>query len=75
MYLREHASLQGINSAMAAIIQFETQIVKKLINNCENWVGLTNTNIKILQDIQDTFIRQVLAAPLSGTSKDMVELD
>ena len=71
MYLAEKASLKGMNSAMAAIIQFETQAVTKLLNNCESWIGVTENHIQRLQDIQNKFLRRVLI----GTPKGMMELD
>ena len=55
MNLAEHASLKGMNSAMAAIIQFETQVVTKLLHNCENWIGLTEDHILRLLEIQHKF--------------------
>ena len=58
---------------MSAIIQFESEIVLKLIHNCESWLGLDDTHTKWPKDIQDNSLKQVLAAP--GTPKGMVELD
>ena len=75
MYLAEKASLKGMNSAMAAIIQFETQAVTKLLNNCESWIGVTENHIQRLQDIQNKFLRRVLVDPLTGTPKGMMEQD
>ena len=41
--LSEH-TLKGMNSAMAAIIQFESQVVTKLLNNSESF-GVTKVHI------------------------------
>ena len=59
-----------MNSAMAAIIQFENQVVTKLFHNCESWIGLTADHIQRLQEIQNKCVRRVLAAPLTEPLKE-----
>ena len=36
---------------------------------------MTDTHIKRLQNVQHNFLRSVLVVPISGTPKEMVELD
>ena len=46
MAVAEDPSLKGMNSAMAAIIQFEHEIVTKLMMNCESWLAMTHAHIE-----------------------------
>ena len=52
-----------ITSAMAAILQFESQVVTKLLHN--SWIDAT----------EEHFQSKVLAAALSRTPKRMIKLD
>ena len=49
MDLAENTSLEGMNSAMAAVIQFKSHVVTKLLHNSESWIGVTEEHIQRLQ--------------------------
>ena len=75
MDVAENTSLKGMNSAIAAITQFKSQVVTILLHNRESWIGVTEEHIQKLLEIQNICLRRLLTAPLSGTPKGMEELD
>ena len=64
----------GTGNSVAAIRLFEAQIIPSLLNNCESWIGLNQTQLSDLQDFQDKFIRKLLWLPIS-TPKAILHWD
>ena len=66
--------MTGLGHSKTAFNLFEAQIIPSLLNNAESWIGLTNKQIKELQDFQDIFVRKVLhLAP--STTKALINWD
>ena len=55
-------TLKGLNNSMAAIIQFESQVVTSLLHNYESWMEVTEEHIQQLQDIQK-FKKSIRSTP------------
>ena len=67
--------LIGFPTAWGAISEFETKVIPQLLNNAESWLGITNSDLKILQDLQDEYVRSVFQVSAKGTPRGMVMLD
>ena len=66
--------MAGLGHSKTAFNLFEAQIIPSLLNNAESWIGITEKQIKELQDFQDIFTREVLhLAP--STTKAIINWD
>ena len=66
--------MTGLGHSKTAFNLFEAQIIPSLLNNAESWIGITDKQIKELQDFQDIFVRKVLhLAP--STTKAIINWD
>ena len=73
--LSEDPRLIGFPTAWGPISEFETKVIPQLLNNAESWLGIKESNLKILQDFQDNLIRKVFQVSAKGTPKGMIRLD
>ena len=64
----------GFPTAIGTISEYETEIIPKLLNNAESWLGLNDSHIEKLQNFQDNFIRKVFQVSAAGTPKGMLML-
>ena len=48
--------LIGFPTAWGAVSEYNTKVLPQLLNNCESWLGISDSDIKILQDFQDNYI-------------------
>ena len=72
--LANNPMMTGLGHSKTAFNLFEAQIIPSLLNNAESWIGMTNKQIKELQDFQDIFTRKVLhLAP--STTKALINWD
>ena len=72
--LSNTTQMAGLGHSRTAFNLFEAQIIPSLLNNAESWIGITEKQIKELQDFQDIFTRKVLhLAP--STTKALINWD
>ena len=72
--LANNSLMCGLGQSKTAFNLFEAQIIPCLLNNAESWIGITNKQIKELQEFQDIFTRKVLhLAP--STTKALINWD
>ena len=72
--LADTPMMQGLGHSKTAFNLFEAQIIPCLLNNAESWIGITNKQIKELQEFQDIFTRKVLRLAPS-TTKALINWD
>ena len=63
--LMEDFRMQVVGGMRAAINIYKSCIVSSLLTNSGTWTEITDREIKLLDDIQDTFCRALLQVPLS----------
>ena len=73
--ISEDPRLIGFPTAWGAISEFETKVIPQLLNNAESWLGIKNSDLKILQDLQDDYVRRVFQVSARGTPLGMLMLD
>ena len=70
----ESSIMAGLGNSTTAFKLYEAIIIPALLHNAESWIGITEANIKELQNFQNNFIRKVLRLPKS-TPKAILEWD
>ena len=58
--LASHPAMGGIGGANIAFKLYEAQIIPALLHNCESWISLDDSHIKLLQEFQEKFVRRLL---------------
>ena len=72
--LADTPMMSGFGHSKVAFNLFEAQIIPCLLHNAESWIGITNKQIKQLQEFQDIFVRKVLRIAPS-TTKALINWD
>ena len=72
--LANHPAMGGIGGANIAFKLYEAQIIPALLHNCESWISLDDSHIKLLQEFQEKFVRRLLWLPTS-VPKVLLEYD
>ena len=72
--LADTPMMNGFGHSRVAFNLFEAQIIPCLLHNAESWIGITNKQIKQLQEFQDIFVRKVLRLAPS-TTKALINWD
>ena len=67
--ISEDPRLIGFPTAWGAISEFKTKVIPQLLNNAESWLGIKESDIKILQNLQDNYVRQVFQVSAKGTPR------
>ena len=72
--LTNHPAMGGIGGANIAFNLYEAMIIPALLHNCESWIGLDDSHLKLLQQFQEKFVRRLLWLP-SSVPKVLLEYD
>ena len=72
--LTNHPAMGGIGGANIAFKLYEAMIIPALLHNCESWISLDDSHIKLLQQFQEKFVRRLLQLP-SSVPKVFLEYD
>ena len=72
--LVESPAMSCLGGANTAFRLFEAQIIPTLLHNCESWISIDDSHLKMLQEFQEKFIRRVLRLAHS-VPKVMLEYD
>ena len=72
--LADTPMMNGFGHSKVAFNLFEAQIIPCLLHNAESWIGITDKQIKQLQEFQDIFVRKVLRLAPS-TTKALINWD
>ena len=65
----------GFPTAWGAVSEYNTKVLPQLLNNCESWLGIADSDIQKLQDFQDNYILKFFQVSAKGTPKGMLMLD
>ena len=60
LQLVETPGMSCLGGANTAFKLYEAQIMPPLLYNCESWISIDDSHIKLLQDFQERFIRRIL---------------
>ena len=72
--ISESSIMAGLGTSTTAFRLYEAIIIPTLLHNAASWIGITDNNLKELQDFQNRFIRKVMRLPPS-TPKAILEWD
>ena len=72
--ISESSIMAGLGTSTTAFRLYEAIIIPSLLHNAASWIGITDNNIKELQNFQNKFIRKVMRLPIS-TPKAILEWD
>ena len=67
--------LIGFPTAWGPVSEYNTKVLPQLLNNCESWLGIADSDIQKLQDFQDNYILKFFQVSAKGTPKGMLMLD
>ena len=74
LQLVETPGMSSLGGANTAFKLYEAQILPPLLYNCESWISIDDSHIKLLQDFQERFIRRILRLA-NSVPKVMLEFD
>ena len=74
LQLVETPGMSCLGGANTAFKLYEAQILPPLLYNCESWISIDDSHIKLLQDFQERFIRRILRLA-NSVPKVMLEFD
>ena len=74
LQLVETPGMSCLGGANTAFKLYEAQIMPTLLYNCESWISIDDSHIKLLQDFQERFIRRILRLA-NSVPKVMLEYD
>ena len=74
LQLVETPGMSCLGGANTAFKLYEAQIMPTLLYNCESWISIDDSHIKLLQDFQERFIRRILRLA-NSVPKVMLEFD
>ena len=63
--ISESSIMAGLGTSTTAFKLYEAIIIPSLLHNAASWIGITENNIKELQNFQNQFIRKVMRLPRS----------
>ena len=64
--ISEDSRLIRFPTAWGAISEFKTKVIPQLLNNAESWLGIEDSDIEILQDLQNDYVRRVFQVSARG---------
>ena len=70
----ETPGVSCLGGANTAFKLYEAQIIPTLLHNCESWISIDDSHLKLLQDFQERFIRRILRLA-NSVPKVMLEYD
>ena len=70
----ESPLMGGTGNSLTGIRLYEAQIIPALLNNCESWIGITETHIADLEAFQENFVKKLMRLPKS-TPKAIIHWD
>ena len=70
----ETPGVSCLGGANTAFKLYEAQIIPTLLYNCESWISIDDSHLKLLQDFQERFIRRILRLA-NSVPKVMLEYD
>ena len=63
--IMEDVRMMVVGGVLGAIDIWELALLPSLLNNSENWIKISDEDIKLLEDVQELFLRNVFAVPTS----------
>ena len=63
--IMEDVRMMVVGGVLGAIDIWELALLPSLLNNSENWIMISDEDIKLLEDVQELFLRNVFAVPMS----------